>query len=291
MSPARPTQRYAVLVPVKPPSLAKSRLGALGPLRPDLARAMALDTVAACLAATQVERVLAVTEDPGLAESLRDQGAAVVGDRELAGEATDPSLNELLALAGARVTGSHPRLRVAALCGDLPALRGPELDLVLAAAAHREHAVFLADALGEGTTLLVAGAGSGLRPLFGSGSAGRHRAAGAEEVLSAEVPSCRRDVDRPEDLAAALALGVGPRTREALAAHGYGRSVQGTVLSFDDDTRAGSLVLDDGLRLQFAGSAVDSGLRLLRPGQRVAVRTGDGSPRTPVEHVRILTVG
>ncbi len=75
---------------------------------------------------------------------------------------------------------------------------------------------FVADAEGTGTTLLVAAPGVTLDPRFGGGSAARHAASGAA-ALDGEWPGLRRDVDTPADLAAALALGVGPATRAALA--------------------------------------------------------------------------
>src|SRR3954469_22192278 len=54
---------WAVVIPVKRLSLAKTRID-LGPdLRADLALAMALDTVAACLACPRVGTVVAVTDD------------------------------------------------------------------------------------------------------------------------------------------------------------------------------------------------------------------------------------
>jgi cold shock CspA family protein len=50
--------------------------------------------------------------------------------------------------------------------------------------------------------------------------------------------------------------------------------VQGTIATFDPETRSGSLLLDDGTPLTFAAAAFDgSGLRLLRLGQRVKVET------------------
>lgn len=56
-------------------------------------------------------------------------------------------------------------------------------------------------------------------------------------------------------------------------------SAQGTVSSFDAGTGSGSVLLDDGLRLQFAKAAfARSGLRTLRFGQRVRLEiagTGD----------------
>ena len=45
---------------------------------------------------------------------------------------------------------------------------------------------------------------------------------------------------------------------------------QGTVATFDPETRAGTLLLDDGTEVAFPTDAFDaSGLRLLRLGQRV----------------------
>ena len=46
--------------------------------------------------------------------------------------------------------------------------------------------------------------------------------------------------------------------------------MQGTVWAYDAVTRAGSVVLDDGVRLAFGPEALEgTGLRMLRPGQRV----------------------
>lgn len=48
--------------------------------------------------------------------------------------------------------------------------------------------------------------------------------------------------------------------------------MQGTVATFDEDTRAGTVLLDDGAELQFPAAAFDaSGLRHLRLGQRVRI--------------------
>ncbi|MEV4478835.1 cold-shock protein [Micromonospora coxensis] len=55
--------------------------------------------------------------------------------------------------------------------------------------------------------------------------------------------------------------------------------MQGTVASFDAQTRTGVLLLDDGTELAFPARAFDaSGLRLLRLGQRLRVeRDPDGT--------------
>ncbi|WP_420847599.1 cold-shock protein [Natronosporangium hydrolyticum] len=55
--------------------------------------------------------------------------------------------------------------------------------------------------------------------------------------------------------------------------------MQGTVADFDPTTRSGSLLLDDGRRLEFGASAFDaSGLRLLRLGQRVQIELAGADP-------------
>jgi len=48
--------------------------------------------------------------------------------------------------------------------------------------------------------------------------------------------------------------------------------MQGTVSEFDERSRSGALLLDDGSRVTFPAAAFDaSGLRLLRLGQRLRI--------------------
>lgn len=50
------------------------------------------------------------------------------------------------------------------------------------------------------------------------------------------------------------------------------QGMQGTVASYDPQTRTGTLLLDDGTPMEFPAAAFDaSGLRLLRLGQRIRV--------------------
>jgi len=63
--------------------------------------------------------------------------------------------------------------------------------------------------------------------------------------------------------------------------------MQATVATYDDETRSGTVFLDDGTRLEFEASALDgTGLRLLRPGQRVRLE----GPPGPIERLQILTL-
>jgi 2-phospho-L-lactate guanylyltransferase len=219
---------WSLVLPLKPLSLAKSRLDTVaGELRPGLALAFAQDTVAAALRCAAVGGVMVVTDDPAAREALGALGATVVPDLPGRG------LNAALAHGEARTRAARPDAPVAALNADLPALRPEELERVLEAAARWPRA-FLADAAGVGTTLLTARSGVALRPAFGEGSRAGHRASGAVDLALEGcaagrgggaaghggpaldgVGSVRQDVDTAEDLRAALRLGVGPRTREA----------------------------------------------------------------------------
>jgi len=204
--------RWTLVIPLKPLTRAKSRLAdtASDALRPGLALAFAQDTVAAALACAAVKGVAVVTGDALAGRELAALGARVVADEPAGG------LNAALAHGAEAVRARDPESAVAALNADLPALRPLELARVLAAAGEFPRA-FLADAAAIGTTLLAASPGRELRPAFGGDSRARHRASGAAELRLDAVDSVRRDVDTREDLRAALALGVGPRTAAAAA--------------------------------------------------------------------------
>ncbi|MGP3968540.1 2-phospho-L-lactate guanylyltransferase [Streptomyces sp. 6N223] len=198
---------WALIIPLKPLHLAKSRLAAEAGevLRPSLALAFAEDTVAAALACPLVGAVSVVTDDPLAARRLAPLGARVLPD------APGRGLNAALAYGAATIRHEAPGAWVAALNADLPALRPEELGRVLAAAGGHPRS-FLADAAGVGTTLLAASPRAELAPAFGGASRARHLGTGAVELAVAGVDSVRRDVDTGEDLRGALALGVGPRT-------------------------------------------------------------------------------
>jgi 2-phospho-L-lactate guanylyltransferase len=68
-------------------------------------------------------------------------------------------------------------------------------------------------------------------------------------------------------------------------------AVQGTVASYDAATRSGTVVLDDGHELGFEAAALaGSGLRLLRPGQRVRLETSQSGAGVVVDRLQILTL-
>lgn len=65
--------------------------------------------------------------------------------------------------------------------------------------------------------------------------------------------------------------------------NGTVRDMQGTVATYDQRTRTGTLLLDDGSELGFPAAAFDrSGLRLLRLGQRVRIDRDENGTVTRV---------
>jgi 2-phospho-L-lactate/phosphoenolpyruvate guanylyltransferase len=206
MSSTATQPHYGIVVPVKPPAFAKSRLVGLGDAaRRDLVVAFAADTVTAALASALVDLVLVVTDDVDLARGLAGLGAEVIPD------GTTDDLNASLQQGAAELHRRRPDLRIGAVCADLPALRPEELTRALTAAADVGQS-FVADSDGAGTTALVAVSPEVFMPQFGAGSRAVHLSGGATEIDLADIPTMRRDVDTPTDLVAALELGVGTRT-------------------------------------------------------------------------------
>ncbi|MGZ6754270.1 MAG: 2-phospho-L-lactate guanylyltransferase [Nocardioides sp.] len=204
MSAPTPAQEYAVVVPVKPPAVGKSRLGEADDVRRrDLAAAFALDTVAACLGARLVRQVLVVTDDAAFSARLVALGCVAIPD----GVAGD--LNGTLHQAAAEAVRRWPDLQPVALCADLPALKAADLDDALARVTPGR-ACFVADADGVGTTLYTAPVRV-FESRFGPGSRAAHLDLGTLEV-DGDLSTLRRDVDDRDDLRSALALGVGAHT-------------------------------------------------------------------------------
>lgn len=199
---------YAVVLPVKPPGVGKTRLvGITAAHRISLATAFAIDTLTACLAADNVVKVLVTTDDARFAAQLTGLGAHCCPDG-------GQGLNAALVQAVAEARRRWPGLRPAALCADLPALRPAELTEALASAGSRSTAAYVADVAGRGTTLYTAPHDL-FAPRFGAQSAAAHDAAGALR-LAGDLPGLRHDVDDLPSLWAATALGVGRATRAAI---------------------------------------------------------------------------
>ncbi len=113
----RVTARWTLVVPVKPAAIGKSRLVVPGVDRIALARAIALDTIAAAAACDAVEQVVVVGDDGGLVIL-----AAGIAGLRFVPEDEPRGLDAAVAVGLESFDG--PR---AALLGDLPALRPGDL--------------------------------------------------------------------------------------------------------------------------------------------------------------------
>jgi 2-phospho-L-lactate/phosphoenolpyruvate guanylyltransferase len=206
---------WQVIVPVKRTVEGKSRLASFaGALRSDLAYAIALDTISAALAATGVARLLVVTDDDRVREEAARLGAHVLADAR-------GGLNAALRHGADAASLFEPDAPLAALQGDLPALRATDLSEALDLASRHDRA-FVSDAEATGTTLLTAASRSAFDPAFGIGSSLAHRQRGFVELDAREAAiagggdgwrSLRRDVDTDASLREAALIGLGVRTR------------------------------------------------------------------------------
>lgn len=200
---------FVVLIPVKPPSVGKSRLSTMpAAQRVLLATAFARDTIAAAAAAPGVAEVMVVTDDHRFAAIAAEQGCSVIPD------GVHGDLNGTLVQAAHECARRWPTYGLAALCADLPALLPQDLAEALAQVP-AAGAAFVADEPGTGTTMYAARCLEDFGPGFGPGSAERHRSRGAAAV-SGDLASLRRDVDEVADLSGAKVLGVGSHTAAAL---------------------------------------------------------------------------
>src|SRR5664280_1840360 len=115
----RPTDidRWRVIVPVKGPLTAKSRLHPpTGVTRPDLAHAFALDTITAAVAGIPPAHLVVVTSDEHTSAFVRDRGCIVVADQ---GDGLNSAIRRGIGHVQ-RVLGPGP---TAVLLGDIPTLR------------------------------------------------------------------------------------------------------------------------------------------------------------------------
>lgn len=276
-------ESWSVLIPVRDLASAKSRLSGRTD-RKRLVAGMVSDVVSATRSAG-VGRVVVVSDVDRPADWLLEPVDAVVapGAGDLNGD-----------LVAAARTQPGP---VAVVMGDLPALDGAGVRLVLQRATTVAASV-VADAEGSGTCILTSNDGSRLLARFGTGSFEAHQAVGAVDLTFLLDEAARRDIDTIDDLHELIASHperLGRHTATAVVhelraqrisvSSDYPATVlarpgprvrQATVRVFDAATSAGSVLLDDGSEVAFGAAAFAAGrLRLLRPGQRVLIRDRD----------------
>jgi len=189
--------RVAAAVPVKDFSRAKRRLRS----RFDdtaverILRALLADVRGALVEAKRVERVFVLTDDAAVADAARASGASVCL------RVPDPGLNAAIDAAAAEYeTEGYDALLVS--LGDLPLLRGSDVDAVIAAGERAP--VVIVPAADGGTALLFRRPPLVIPARFGPESCAAHEAAARERgltplLLASIAESVRTDLDTPED--------------------------------------------------------------------------------------------
>jgi len=208
--PYSPGKPWVAVVPVKDATRAKTRLTGESPTRRvDLARAFALDTVAALSSAPAIGLVVVVTSDPVLSVSWHSDSVIVVVE-------VQRGMNEAVMTGVAWCRRHHGKSSLAVFPADLPCATAAATQHFLELASGYDRAV-LPDLEQVGTTALTARAGVAPRPSFGPRSLAAHLASGAALVEGRGLDRLRRDVDEPAHLRAAVHLGVGRHTSCVLA--------------------------------------------------------------------------
>lgn len=206
---------WIAVVPVKGFAAAKSRLATVpAPLRADLARAMADDTIAALRAAPSIHSIVVVYDG---VDDFAPAGCVV-----LPGPGQD--LNAAIRLAARTIAHEAPAdYGLAIVAGDVPCLDAASVTSIVRF-ADRYSVSLVSDTAGTGTTMLLATNGrvvpDEFQPAFGPHSCAAHVAAGAinlnacPDAPHGALHRARRDVDTEVDLWDARRIGVGPMTRQ-----------------------------------------------------------------------------
>lgn len=206
--------RTAAAVPVKDFARAKRRLRQ----RFDdaaverILRALVADVLGALHEAKRVERVFVLTDDAAVADAARACHAQVIL------RVPDPGLNAAIDAAAADCARAGFDALLVAL-GDLPTLRGADVDAVVEAG--ERDAVVIVPAGDGGTALLFRRPPLVVPARFGPESCAAHEAIAREHgiaprLLTSIAENVRSDLDTPDD-AERLARSDSPcRTRDVL---------------------------------------------------------------------------
>jgi 2-phospho-L-lactate guanylyltransferase len=202
--------RTWALVPIRGLETAKTRLG--GDLDAEERRDLVVDLLRRTLVATRdahrIAGTIVVTMDPVAAGMARDHRAIGLVERA-------PGLNEAITAARS-VAVARGATAVLVLPADLPAVSASAVDALVEAAesvaftSSRGLVALVTDQHGSGTNALLVSPPGRIDPRFGPGSRDLHRAATAAAggtLVELEGPLAL-DVDTPDDLVAAEALGA-----------------------------------------------------------------------------------
>jgi 2-phospho-L-lactate guanylyltransferase len=200
----------AIIVPVKNPSNAKTRLsGLLGPVeRHRLAEVMFSDVARALSGVRLAQRIFVVTNDRVASEAARCVGFEVLF------ESSQHSESASVDWASSKLEAGGYDL-VMRLPADIPMVTAADIDGLLEIELSRPGALMVPSREGTGTNAIVRMPPTLFRSHFGPGSLQLHSAEAREQGVAPVVLSNERiglDIDEPRDLAALLECGRGTET-------------------------------------------------------------------------------
>jgi 2-phospho-L-lactate guanylyltransferase len=175
-------------------------------------RALVADVLGALHEAKRIERVFVLTDDTAVADAARASAADVML------RVPDPGLNAAIDLAAADCERDGYDALLVAL-GDLPTLRGADVDAVVAAG--ERDPVVIVPAGDGGTALLFRRPPLVVPARFGPESCAAHEAVAREHglaprLLTSIAESVRADLDTPDDAERLARSDVACRTRDVL---------------------------------------------------------------------------
>lgn len=206
----------AVLIPVKDPARAKTRLGDVLSLeeRKRLAWAMFMDVAVAVAAAARPDRVVVVTNFTEAIEHARRLGFDVLVEEGQVSESRSVDWASRLLFE----SGFESVLRLPA---DAPLVEPGDVDELLSIPLRAPGAVLVPSREGTGTNALMRTPPDLFPSRFGPNSLSLHKREAARVGARCRVLANSRlalDIDEPCDLQMFLDLGTGTRAYDALAA-------------------------------------------------------------------------
>ena len=206
----------AVLIPIKDPSRAKTRLAQLlaGEERRRLAWAMFEDVSRAVAAADAPDRIVVVTSYGPAIERARSLGWDVLVEESQTSESASVDW-------ASRALGERGFDTVMRLPADIPLVEADDIDRLLSVELSSPAALLVPSRDGTGTNAIIRTPSNLFPSRFGPNSLALHQEEAARVGVRCAIVNNARialDIDDPADLSAFLESGRGTETFAALAA-------------------------------------------------------------------------
>jgi 2-phospho-L-lactate guanylyltransferase len=195
---SRMTKKTAALLPLKDFVNAKQRLaGVLAPHeRRALFHAMVEDVLSALTAATCIDHVLVISDDPAARLLAQHFGVAFIAERDTGAR----GLNAVIEAGVARLVAEGFE-RVLIAHGDLPLLAADDVDAMLQQAS--VGICIAPDVVNDGSNIMVCCPPQAIGFRYGAGSCAAHQAQAAANGVDCSLwlsPRMAIDIDYPQDL-------------------------------------------------------------------------------------------